>query len=100
MTHKRFEWHTDKAAVNRAKHLVRFEDAAAVLRYQFADLFHIEGFDYRHSSEDEDRWRTLGSYPYDRRARHCLGFTGRRIESACYAHYQRSACNAGGKAKL
>jgi uncharacterized DUF497 family protein len=66
MAHDRFEWDADKAAASLAKHLVAFPDAATMPADPFVDRFHVEVFDSRNSTEDEDRWRTVGSYPFDR----------------------------------
>ena len=49
------EWDKKKAALNRQKHGVEFEDAALV----FADKNRIERRDYKHS-QDEDRWQVIG----------------------------------------
>ncbi len=49
------EWDNKKAALNRQKHGVEFEDAALV----FADENRIERLDDRHS-QDEDRWQVIG----------------------------------------
>jgi uncharacterized DUF497 family protein len=50
-----FEWDTRKAAVNRAKHGVSFEEAATV----FGDPDALDGPDLRHS-EKESRFLRLG----------------------------------------
>jgi uncharacterized DUF497 family protein len=50
-----FEWDARKAAVNRAKHGVSFEEAATV----FGDPDALDGPDLRHS-EDEPRFLRLG----------------------------------------
>lgn len=49
------EWDNKKAALNRQKHGVEFEDAALV----FADENRIERLDYKHSDEEE-RWQVIG----------------------------------------
>ena len=49
------EWDNRKAALNRQKHGVEFEDAALV----FADEDRIERRDDKHS-QDEDRWQVIG----------------------------------------
>lgn len=51
----RFEWDLDKAANNRKKHGIRFEEAAKV----FLDDRAVTVFDDEHS-EVEDCWVTLG----------------------------------------
>jgi uncharacterized protein len=51
----RFEWHVAKAAANRAKHKVTFEEAATV----FGDPLGRITDDPRHS-EDEERFALLG----------------------------------------
>jgi uncharacterized DUF497 family protein len=50
-----FEWDTEKAANNLAKHGVSFHDAATV----FGDPLGVTYFDPDHS-EDEDRFLTVG----------------------------------------
>jgi uncharacterized DUF497 family protein len=50
-----FEWDAQKAAVNRTKHGVSFEEAATV----FGDPDALDGPDLRHS-EDEPRFLRLG----------------------------------------
>ena len=49
------EWDKKKAALNRQKHGVEFEDAALV----FADENRIERPDYKHS-DIENRWQVIG----------------------------------------
>ena len=49
------EWDKKKAAINRQKHGVEFEDAALV----FADENRIERYDAEHSTE-ENRWQVIG----------------------------------------
>lgn len=49
------EWDRKKAALNRQKHGVEFEDAALV----FADENRIERYDSKHS-QDEERWQVIG----------------------------------------
>ena len=49
------EWDSKKAAINKQKHGVSFEDAAMV----FADENSITRYDERHS-QDEDRWQIIG----------------------------------------
>jgi len=53
--HLRFEWHGPKAAANRAKHKVTFEEAKTV----FGDPFGRITDDPRHS-EREERFALLG----------------------------------------
>ncbi len=50
-----FEWDENKAAVNRRKHRVTFEEASTV----FADPLSITIYDPVHS-DDEDRYVVLG----------------------------------------
>ncbi len=50
-----FEWDPSKAATNRRKHRVSFEEAVSV----FLDPRMLSLFDEAHSDE-EDRWITLG----------------------------------------
>ena len=49
------EWDDKKAAINKQKHGVSFEDAALI----FVDENRIERRDDRHS-QDEDRWQVIG----------------------------------------
>ena len=49
------EWDSKKAAINKQKHKVFFEDAAMV----FADENRIERRDDEHS-QDEERWQVIG----------------------------------------
>ena len=49
------EWDDKKAAINKQKHGIEFEDAALV----FADENRIERRDEKHS-QDEDRWQVIG----------------------------------------
>jgi hypothetical protein len=63
--HDKFEWDSKKARANAKKHGVTFEDAAAVLGDDRADVCHVEVFDDAHSS-DENRTITTGSHPADR----------------------------------
>lgn len=65
MRHERFEWEKAKADANLKKHRISFADAAAVLADPFADRSHITEFDASHSRR-EDRWKTVGSWPFDR----------------------------------
>ena len=51
----RVEWDSKKAAINKQKHKVLFEDAALV----FADENRIERRDDRHSA-NEERWQVIG----------------------------------------
>lgn len=51
-----FEWEPRKAAGNRRKHGVDFEQAATV----FLDPLQLTVFDESHSEQDEERWVTLG----------------------------------------
>ena len=52
---QRVVWNSKKAAINKQKHGVSFEDAALV----FADENLIIRHDDRHS-QDEDRWQVIG----------------------------------------
>jgi uncharacterized protein len=65
--HERFEWDPEKADKNLVKHRVSFEETAAMLADPFWARFHFEDYDGWHSRENEDRWITTGSYPFDRR---------------------------------
>ena len=51
-----FEWDLEKNAINRKKHRVTFEQAAAVFR----DPRMLTLYDDEHSESQEDRWVTLG----------------------------------------
>jgi uncharacterized DUF497 family protein len=51
----KFEWHPRKAALNKRKHRVSFEEASTV----FADPLSATVFDPDHS-HDEDRYITIG----------------------------------------
>lgn len=51
-----FEWEPRKAAGNRRKHGIDFEQAATV----FLDPLQMTVFDESHSAQDEERWVTLG----------------------------------------
>ena len=51
-----FEWNPQKAHRNIRKHGVTFEEATKV----FDDPMALTVFDYEESSDDEDRWVTLG----------------------------------------
>jgi uncharacterized DUF497 family protein len=63
--HDQFEWDPRKAARNRGKHGVTFDDAARVLADEEADRRHLEEYDDEHSS-DEDRQVTIAAHPDDR----------------------------------
>jgi uncharacterized DUF497 family protein len=65
MRHERLEWDDHKAKSNRLKHGIRFEEAAAVLADPFGGQTHVTIYDGPHS-RFEDRWTTVGSYPYER----------------------------------
>lgn len=51
-----FEWDPVKAQINANKHGVTFEQATAV----FSDPMALTVFDEDNSSDNEDRWVTLG----------------------------------------
>ena len=51
-----FEWDPNKARTNARKHGVTFEDAAEI----FNDPMALTIFDDEASSDEEDRWITLG----------------------------------------
>jgi uncharacterized DUF497 family protein len=51
----RFTWDEEKAAANRIKHEVSFEDA----RYVFTDPFAVDDYDESHSDE-ETRFQRIG----------------------------------------
>lgn len=59
-----FEWDPGKAHINVRKHGVTFEEATEV----FNDPMALTIFDDDESSNDEDRWITLGQI----RGQHCL----------------------------
>jgi uncharacterized DUF497 family protein len=52
----RFEWDSEKAHANLAKHGVSFEDASTV----FGDPLATTALDPDHSSGQEERWLTTG----------------------------------------
>ncbi|MDR2582822.1 MAG: BrnT family toxin [Fibromonadaceae bacterium] len=52
-----FEWDDSKDDLNRQKHGFSFDEAIAV----FLDLFRIEYYDKKHSTQVEDRYITLGT---------------------------------------
>jgi uncharacterized protein len=56
-----FEWNARKAALNRAKHGISFEEAATV----FGDPDGLDGADLRHSGQ-ESRFLRLGRSATDR----------------------------------
>lgn len=51
-----FEWDPNKAHINTKKHGITFEEATRV----FDDPMALTVFDDEESSEDEERWVTLG----------------------------------------
>jgi uncharacterized DUF497 family protein len=51
----RFDWDAPKAAENRRKHRVAFEEACTI----FADESVLTVYDERHSDQDE-RWASMG----------------------------------------
>ena len=59
-----FEWDPAKAQINASKHGVTFEQATGVFR----DPMALTLFDEDNSSEEEDRWLTLGQV----NGQHCL----------------------------
>ena len=56
-TDNRFEWNSDKNALNKIKHGISFEEILPV----FDDPFFLERYDYRHSDFYEDRMIGIGS---------------------------------------
>lgn len=54
-----FEWDEAKALENEKKHDVPFR----IAMYVFADGYRIERYDDLHSTEEEDRWITIGCVP-------------------------------------
>jgi uncharacterized protein len=72
-----FEWDTEKARVNRAKHDVSFEEAATV----FCDPQMLTIKDTEHS-EHEERWITVGSSAAGRLLVVCHTFREEQKESA------------------
>ena len=63
--HAVFEWDSQKAAANLARHGVRFDDAAFTLADAFGDRFHIEEPDLS-DDNGEERWITMGTVPTNR----------------------------------
>ena len=55
IANQKVEWDDKKAAINKQKHGIDFEDAALV----FADENRIESRDKKHS-QDEERWQVIG----------------------------------------
>ena len=53
----RFEWDSEKNAINKRKHGLSFEEILPV----FDDPFFFERFDYNHSKTEEDRMFGIGS---------------------------------------
>ena len=53
----RFEWDSEKNAINKRKHGLYFEEILPV----FDDPFFFERFDYNHSKPEEDRMFGIGS---------------------------------------
>ena len=51
-----FQWDNDKAEINKRKHGIRFETAARV----FADENRKKRRDDIHSTNEEERWQTIG----------------------------------------
>jgi uncharacterized DUF497 family protein len=64
---------------------VTFEDAAAVLGDDQADIFHVEFYDDAHSI-DEDRYITIGSHPADRRIILTISWTDRSADKEQITH--------------
>ena len=73
-----FEWDASKAAANRRKHRVTFEEAATV----FHDPRGWSLYDNAHS-EEEDRWVTLGVSSVGRLLVVCHTF--RKLNKAAYS---------------
>lgn len=51
-----FEWDDDKNNINIFKHGIDFWDAV----YIWSDPLRQERYDSEHSSQEEDRWQTIG----------------------------------------
>jgi uncharacterized protein len=79
--HEEFEWDPKKAASNSLKHRVSFEVAAAVLADEEGDVYHFDDPDDT-ASLGEDRYRTLGSLPADRRIVLLICWTDRSTDEA------------------
>jgi uncharacterized DUF497 family protein len=77
-----FEWDTEKARINRAKHDVSFEEAATV----FCDPRMLTIYDDEHS-EHEERWITVGSSAAGRVLVVCHTFREEPKESAVIRIY-------------
>jgi uncharacterized DUF497 family protein len=77
--HWRFEWDRRKAKLNIRRHGVSFDDAATILAQEAGNLYLIEEYDDEHSDE-EDRYRTIGSHPQDRAIVLCISWTEREDE--------------------
>ncbi|MGD0139985.1 MAG: BrnT family toxin [Tepidisphaeraceae bacterium] len=74
--HWRFEWDRRKARLNVRRHGASFDEAATVLAQENAEIYLIEEHDDEHSDE-EDRYRTIGSHPQDRGIVLCIFWTER-----------------------
>jgi uncharacterized DUF497 family protein len=77
--HRKFEWDRRKAKLNIRRHRVSFDEAATVLAEENGDIHLIEEYDDEHSDE-EDRYRTIGSHPQDRGIVLCISWTEREDE--------------------
>ena len=77
--HWRFEWDRRKAKRNLRQHGVSMDEAALMLAQENADIYLIEEYDDEHSDE-EDRYRTIGSHPQDRGIILCVSWTEREDE--------------------
>ena len=53
---KVYEWDDNKAQLNRIKHNVTFTEAVQV----FEDDKRIVQYDYKHSTDTEERWTVIG----------------------------------------
>lgn len=52
----KFEWNESKNQTNKKKHGISFTEAVSI----FHDPFILSKYDEAHSSDDEDRWNSIG----------------------------------------
>lgn len=52
-----FEWDENKNQINKRIHGIGFEEAVLV----FLDEKRIEKYDWKHSTDEEDRWNVIGN---------------------------------------
>ncbi|MBN1648379.1 MAG: BrnT family toxin [Spirochaetales bacterium] len=52
----KFEWHDSKSQSNKRKHGISFSEALTI----FNDPFILSKYDKEHSTDNEDRWNSIG----------------------------------------